>query len=318
MNPEDRRYSLRLQLTTGCQLRCGYCRPQGADSRGARALRSDELVRAAFLLSKAGVDRIRLTGGEPLLHEDVLWIVGCLAGIGDVREVTLTTNGHGLAIKARPLGLVGLTRVNVHIDSLDPGRYRKLCGGDLARPLDGLEAAVAAGLSPKVNVVVQRGLNDDEIPAFCRLGRELGVAVRFIEIMDTGIAPGFCSSRFVSGAEIGARLEALGASRVPRSGSAPAVEYRFPDGGVAGVIASESEPFCDSCDRLRLGADGVLRTCLYSGAGLDVAALLRAQTPEDDVVQHMRAHIRAKRSEHPGGPAPVQPGRGFSMASIGG
>lgn len=317
MNPEDRRYSLRLQLTTACQLRCGYCRPDGADSRGSRALGS-ELARAAWLLSKAGVDRIRLTGGEPLLHEDVLWMVGCLAAIGDVREVTLTTNGQCLAARARPLSCVGLTRVNVHVDSLDPGRYRKLCGGDLERALGGVRAAVAAGLSPKVNVVVQRGLNDDEIPAFCRFAREMGVVVRFIEIMDTGVAPGFAASRFVGGAEIGARLEAMGARRLPRAGSAPAVDYRFPDGMMAGVIASETEPFCDSCDRLRLGCDGVLRTCLYAQAGLDVAALLRSRSPDAEIVDCMRAYIAAKRPEHPRGPRPVRPGRGFSMAAIGG
>jgi cyclic pyranopterin phosphate synthase len=208
--------------------------------------------------------------------------------------------------------------VNVHIDSLDPRRYREICGGSLDRALDGLGAAVGARLSPKLNVVVQRGVNDDEIPAFCALGRELGVVVRFIEIMDTGIAPTFAASRFVSGAEIGSRLEALGATRVPRIGSAPAVDYRFPDDTIAGVIASETQPFCDSCDRLRLGSDGVLRTCLYAESGLDVAALLRVRMSDAEVVERMAAHLAAKRSEHPGGPSPVRLGRGFSMAAIGG
>jgi len=314
----DRRYSLRLQLTTGCQLRCGYCRPDGGETRRERQLGRAELARAAGLLSRLGVDRVRLTGGEPLLHDDVLWIVARLAGTGGIREVTLTTNGQRLRGAAPLLRCAGLSRVNVHVDSLDAGRYRQMCGGELGRALEGLHAAVTARLSPKLNMVVQRGLNDDEIPAFCRLGRELGVAVRFIEIMDTGIAPGFAAERFVSGAEIGARLEALGATRVPRAGSAPAVDYRFADGTVAGVIASETEPFCESCDRLRLGSDGVLRTCLYAEAGLDVAALLRSQMPDAEVEARMRAHVVAKRSEHPGGPSPVLLGRRFSMASIGG
>jgi cyclic pyranopterin phosphate synthase len=318
MKDDTRRYSLRLQVTTTCQLRCGYCRPDDFDTWCSAGLVNVEMVRAARLLSNLGVARIRLTGGEPLLCQDIVWLVARLAEIEDLEEVTLTTNGQRLRELVRPLHKAGLTRVNVHIDSLDADRYRTICGGDLGRALDGLHAAVAAKLSPKVNVVVQRGLNDHEIPAFCDLARELGVTVRFIEIMDTGIAPAFAARAFVSGSEIGARLAALGAGRVPRYGSAPAVDYRFPDGTSVGVIASETEPFCDRCDRLRLGLDGVLRTCLYAPGGLDVAALLRSRVPDPEIAERMRAHIAAKRSEHLGARGTVGLGRGFSMAAIGG
>ncbi|HEY6005610.1 MAG TPA: radical SAM protein [Anaeromyxobacter sp.] len=318
MRSDIRRYALRLQITTACQLRCGYCRPDAVGTRRGAGLLDLEMVRACRLLSKLGVDRIRLTGGEPLLREDIVRLVARLAEMEELEEVTLTTNGQRLADLARPLRRAGLHRVNVHIDSLDAGRYRRICGGDLGRALDGLAAAVAMKLSPRVNVVVQRGLNEDEIPAFCALARELGVIVRFIEIMDTGIAPELATRAFVSGSEIGLTLEALGARRAPRSGSAPAVDYRFADGTVVGVIASETEPFCESCDRLRLGLDGVLRTCLYAGAGLDVGALLRSHAPDRWVAERLRAHIAAKRSEHPSGPGAVRLGRGFSMAAVGG
>jgi len=317
---EVRRYSygLRLQLTPSCQLRCGYCRPDRTDAWRARALGSAELARAVWLLAKLGVDRVRLTGGEPLLHKDALGLVARLADLEGVREIALTTNGQRLASRAGALRRAGLSRVNVHIDSLEAGLYRRICGGDLSRALDGLRAAVVAGLSPKVNVVVQRGLNDREIPAFCELGRELGVVVRFIEIMDTGIAPDFAARRFVSAAEIGAQLEALGATRAPRLGCAPALDYQFADGSRAGVIASETEPFCHGCDRLRLGFDGVLRTCLYAEGGLEMAALLRSPMPDLEIAKLLRAHIAAKRSRHPSGPGASRGARGFSMAAVGG
>lgn len=318
MRHDARRFALRLQVTTSCQLRCGYCRPDDLEMRCGAGLGSVEMVRVARLLSELGVARIRLTGGEPLLRRDIVWLVARLAEIEGLDEVTLTTNGQRLGALVGPLRDAGLTRVNVHIDSLDADRYRAICGGDLRRSLEGLHAAAAATLTPKVNVVVQRDLNDDEIPAFCALARELGVTVRFIEIMDTGIAPSFARRAFVSGTEIGARLEALGARRIPRAGSAPAVDYRFADGTTAGVIASETRPFCDSCDRLRLGVDGVLRTCLYAATGLDVAALLRSGLPEPEIAGRVRAHVGAKRSEHPGARGPVELGRGFSMAAIGG
>lgn len=318
MREDTRRYALRLQVTTSCQLRCGYCRPDAAGSGRGSGLATDELVRAARLLAGSGVTRVRVTGGEPLLRRDIVPLVARLARIDGLEEVTLTTNGQRLAELAAPLRRAGLARVNVHVDSLDPGRYREACGGDLGPALQGLLAAATQGLSPKINVVVQRGVNDRELPAFRVLARELGVTVRFIEIMDTGIAPALAARAFVSGAEIGARLEALGARRVARSGSAPAVDYRFADGTRVGVIASESEPFCSSCDRLRLGADGLLRTCLYAGGGLDVAGLLRSGAPDAEIAARVRAHVAAKRPEHPGAGAPVRLGRGFSMAAIGG
>lgn len=318
MKSAARCYSLRLQVTQSCQLRCGYCRPDLAGERKIRALSSAELMRAGGLLARLGVHRVRLTGGEPLLRKDVVWLVARLAEEEGVREVTLTTNGQQLASLARPLRNAGLSRVNVHIDSLDAELYQRTCGGELVRALDGLRAAVGAGLSPKLNVVVQRGLNEREIPAFCQLGRELGVVVRFIEIMDTGVARDFAARSFVSAAEIGARLEALGATRKPREGCAPAVEYRFHDGVRAGVIASETEPFCHGCDRLRLGFDGVLRTCLYDERGFDLAEVLRQPMADPEIAGLLAAHIAAKRSRHPSHRGANPSPRCFSMAAVGG
>lgn len=308
-------YSLRLQVTGGCQLRCGYCRP---DLRRAdpSARSPAELARLVAILAGAGVRRVRITGGEPLLRPEVVEIVDRLARIGGLEEITLTTNGQRLAALASPLRQAGLSRVNVHIDSLVPERYRRICGGRLEPALEGLRAALAEGLSPKVNAVVLRGENEDELPAFCALAGELGVQVRFIELMDTGVAPAYAARHGLPAREVRARLEALGARCVGRRGSAPAVEYRLGEAKL-GLVASETEPFCDRCDRLRLSADGTLRTCLYAGTGVALGALARQGASDAALLEVARAAIAAKRSFHPCAVA-AAPRPSFSMAAIGG
>jgi cyclic pyranopterin phosphate synthase len=311
-------YSLRLQLTNRCQLRCGYCRPSAAQEPARLEFTPALAARLVGLLARLGVNRVRLTGGEPLLRTDVTEVVAALAKVEGLGEIALTTNGERLGPLALPLRTAGLSRVNVHIDSLDPDRYRRITGGHLAAALAGLHAAIDAGLSPKLNVVVQRGWNEDELPRFCDLARELHVQVRFIELMDTGVAPEIARQRFVSGREISLALHSLGARRADRVGSAPAVDYHFADGSRVGVIASESEPFCETCNRLRLTADGVLITCLYAGGGLALGAMAREGATDGDLLAAAAHHIARKTSRHP---ATTQLGvraPAFSMASLGG
>lgn len=306
-------YALRVQLTTACQLTCGYCRPQ----RGTAApgeLTADMLVRLVRVLVDAGVRRVRLTGGEPLLA-DAVGAVRAMAAIAGIREVALTTNGQRLAPVAERLRDAGLTRVNVHIDTLDAARYERLCGGNLERALRGLTSALACGLRPKLNVVVQRGWNDDEIPRFCEVARDLCVPVRFIELMDTGVAPQVAAARFVPAREIAAVLEGLGATRSTARGSAPATEYELEDGTQVGIIASESKPFCARCNRLRLSASGVLRTCLYADSGLDLGRMIEAGGRDAEILAATRDHLARKAACHP---AIVPSAKRFSMAAVGG
>lgn len=309
---------LRLQLVGRCQLRCGYCCPSSAESTALGAITPALAERAVRLLARTGVRRIRLTGGEPLLHPDVVGIVERLSRVRGIEEVALTTNGQRLASLAPALRAAGLGRVNVHIDSLRPERYARLCGGRLDRALAGLDAAIAGDLAPKLNVVVQRGENDDELADFCALASQRRVCVRFIELMDTRVASSLVAGRYVPSAEIRAGLEALGAVRAGRRGNAPADDYLLRDGAHVGVIASESEPFCDTCDRLRLDATGRLRTCLYAAKGLDVGAMIAGGASDDAVLGALSAAIAAKRSLHPR-LRPVHSNEPrFSMAAVGG
>lgn len=309
---------LRLQLVGRCQLRCGYCCPSSAESTALGAIAPSLAERAVRLLSRVGVRRIRLTGGEPLLHPEVVGIVERLSRVPGIEEVALTTNGQRLASTAAALRAAGLRRVNVHIDSLRPERYARLCGGRLERSLSGLDAAIAEGLAPKLNVVVQRGENDDELADFCALASERRVCVRFIELMDTRVASLLVVGRYVPSHEIRAALEALGAVRAGRRGNAPADEYLLLDGAQVGVIASESEPFCDTCDRLRLDATGRLRTCLYAADGLDLGAMLASGASDDALLGALLQAIAGKHSLHPRLRPPDTGPTRFSMAAVGG
>jgi cyclic pyranopterin phosphate synthase len=315
---------LRLSVTDRCGFRCPYCQPDAPDSvtPGASMLSPAEIRRIVSVLADLGTSHVRLTGGEPLARRDALQIVESVSTVRGIRDVAITTNGQGLAARAQALKDAGLTRVNIHIDTLREDRYRSLTrSGSLSAALRGLEAALAADLRPvKINTVLMKGVNDDELDAFGRMAAEWGVTVRFIELMNTGPASAFVHRHFLSAFDARAQL-ARAHTLTPRfadRGGSPAREFDLDRGAATiGFIASETEAFCASCNRIRLTCDGQLKTCLYESGGHDLRALVRDSSITDDTLRDRAAlALGAKRSHHPAfgqtGAAP------FAMAHIGG
>jgi cyclic pyranopterin phosphate synthase len=240
----------------------------------------EEIARLARVFVELGVNKIRLTGGEPLLRKNLEELVRKLSGMEGVEDLCLTTNGSRLAEKARALREAGLERINVSLDTLDRERFRRMTQrDDLEHVLEGLTAACDAGFRPiKINAVIERGTNDDEILPLVEFARNRGFAIRFIEYMDVGNSNGWKLDKVVSKKEILEKIQ----SRYPlreagrAEGSAPSVDYRFVDGrGEVGVIASVTEPFCAGCTRARLTADGRLVTCLFSESSHDLKSRIR-------------------------------------------
>ncbi len=321
---EPKHYYLRVSLTEACAFRCPYCLPEGPKALTPRRdlLSPAEIGRAVRVLSELGVTKVRLTGGEPLQRQGCVEIAGEIARIAAIRDLSLTTNGEYLAALAGPLKAAGVRRLNVHLDSLDPARFRAIARrSDLAQVLRGIDAAVEAGFSPvKINTVVMAGINDGEIFDLCRFALERRLTVRFIELMNTGSAPDFFRRHFVSAAEIRRRIAERYrlAPRFQERGSSPAREWLLEGGeAVVGFIASESEPFCDRCNRLRLTADGRFARCLYEAGGIGVRDLLRDPSVSDEELKAvLAAAIGEKRSHHPEfGKTGEQP---FSMSQVGG
>ncbi|MEP6993148.1 MAG: GTP 3',8-cyclase MoaA [Acidobacteriota bacterium] len=274
--------NLRLSVTDRCNLRCDYCMPEAEYTWLPREdiLRFEEIGRVVDVFTGLGVDRVRLTGGEPLVRQDLPELVRILAANGQVRDLAMTTNGVLLADAAGPLKEAGLHRLTVSLDTLRPERFRELTRTNaLDRVLAGLDAAAAARFaSLKIDTVVLRGVNDDELPALLDQGRAWGAEVRFIEYMDVGGATHWTPERVVSRREI---LDTLARSHGPATpivedSSAPAQRFRLADGTVFGIIASTTAPFCRSCDRSRLTADGLWYLCLYAARGIDLRGPLRA------------------------------------------
>ena len=274
--------NLRLSVTDRCNLRCAYCMPEEQYTwlpRG-EVLTFEEIARLVDVFSDLGVSRVRLTGGEPLLRRDVDALVGLLAQRPAIQDLALTTNGILLADQAPALQAAGLGRVTVSLDSLRPERFRDLTRRDaLPAVLAGLEAAAAAGFrGTKLDTVVLRGVNDDELVDLIEFGRGIGAEVRFIEYMDVGGATHWSEERVLPAAEMLARLgEHYGPIEpVERVDNAPADRFRLADGTIFGIIASTTQPFCAGCDRSRLTADGTWYLCLYAAQGLDLRGPLRA------------------------------------------
>jgi cyclic pyranopterin phosphate synthase len=274
---------LRLSVIEACNFRCPYCMPadripddHGMDS--ASRLSFDGIERLVRGFAQLGVRKLRLTGGEPLLRKRLPDLVARLVGIPGIEDLALTTNGSLLAGQARALREAGLGRLTVSLDALDPERFRRLSGGrgEVADVLAGLDAAQRAGFGPiKLNCVVQRGANDDQVLPLAAFARERGHVVRYIEYMDVGTCNGWDRSRVVPSAELRDRLHA----RWPLQPLAPdyrgevASRYSFADGGgEVGFVSSVSAPFCGDCHRARVSADGRLYTCLFAAEGHDLRA----------------------------------------------
>ena len=287
---------LRISVTDRCNFRCCYCMPRdvfGTDfpfMNSAELLSFEEIVRVTKVFAGLGVEKLRLTGGEPLLRHGIEALVEQLAGIDGIEDVAMTTNGSLLAKKARSLRDAGLSRVTVSLDSLDAQTFRTMSDVKIpvSRVLEGIAAAADTGLTPvKVNTVVKRGLNDGQgILDLAGFGREHGYIVRFIEFMDVGATNGWRMDDVVPAAEI---VEAIN-SEWPIEPVDPAyvgevaARYRYVDGaGEVGMITSISQPFCGTCTRARLSAKGELYTCLFAGLGHDLRTPLRDGTSDDEI-----------------------------------
>lgn len=312
--------TLRVNLLEQCQLACGYCRPgllRRPTAAGER-LTADDCWRLGQAFAAAGVTKVRFTGGEPLLRPDLGAVLLAFGEALPGARLAFTTNGQRLGAWLRTKERALVHAVTVHVDSLRPERYRALMGdGEPTAPLEAVLAAKALGLVTKLNVVVQRGLNDDELPDFLAWSRATGVEVRFIELMNTGSAADFTRRHFVSGAEVLARVAATEPVRAlgRRDPADPATLYALGDGTRFGLIASDTQPFCGACTRLRLSPAGELRGCLYQPAGVDLRTPLRRGAGLGELTRLVRGAVQAKRSHHPSERAPRA---AFSMADIGG
>ncbi len=317
---------LRISLTDRCSLRCVYCMPaEGVPwLPGEAMLTTDELVRVAKVAVDLGVREIRLTGGEPLLRPDVVDVVAALALLGspdEHPEISLTTNALRLPALAGPLKDAGLGRVNVSLDTLDRARYQQLTRRDrLPQVIAGLAAAQAVGFSPiKLNAVAMRGVNDTEVVDLVRFALEHGYEMRFIEQMPLDAGHTWDRTQMVTQTEI---LEQLAAeftlTEMPGRGTAPAQNWLVDDGpGTVGIIASVTSPFCGSCDRLRLTADGQLRACLFAATETDVRTVMRSGGHDEAIATALRACVAGKRAGHDiDDPSFLQPDR--PMSAIGG
>jgi len=285
---------LRISVTDRCNFRCVYCMPKEVYGRDHRfldrreLLTFEEIARVARVFVTGGVSKLRLTGGEPLLRRDLERLIAQLAELD--ADLTLTTNGSALPQKAQLLADAGLRRVTVSLDALDDEKFRALNDVDFPvdRVLEGIEAASAAGLPVKVNAVVKRGANEDEIVPMAAFFRKRGHTLRFIEYMDVGHTNGWRLDEVVPAAEIVAAIDAeWPLERLePRYPGEVAQRYRYRDGsGEIGVIASVTQPFCGACTRARLSAEGQLYTCLFATQGHDLRALVREGASEEELAR---------------------------------
>ena len=326
IDPFDRQVKdLRISITDRCNFRCTYCMPE----EGMQWLAREELLTyeeqarvAGVCVERFGFEAIRITGGEPTVRAHLPRLIGMLAPLGV--DLAMTTNGTKLAEMAHDLAAAGLRRINVSLDSLRPDVFFEITRRDeLHRVIGGIDAALDAGLDPvKVNCVVIRGVNDDEVVDLAAFGRDRGVGMRFIEFMPLDAGGAWTQEAVVPAQEILDRIDAvfpLDTERVPGSGHVqPAALHRYADGrGDVGVIASVTEPFCESCDRVRMTAEGKLRTCLFALEEFDLRAILRQGGSDDDLAAEIERAVGTKWAGHRIGQVNfVRPGR--SMSQIGG
>jgi cyclic pyranopterin phosphate synthase len=295
---------LRISVTDRCNFRCVYCR--SADPENYRdhdeLLTWTELDRLARVFVNLGIRKIRITGGEPLVRDGVEDFIRRLATLG-VEDLSITTNGHLLAERVDRLIAAGLRRVNISLDSLDPAKFEKITRTkSFDAVMRGIEAAQASSLAPaKVNAVLVRGINDDEVESFAQFARERGLVMRFIEFMPLDADRHWNRGLVVPAAEIHQRIHARWPlQQIPHEKSETARKYRFADGapGEIGLIAPVTQPFCGHCSRIRLTADGKLRTCLFSKDDHDLKQLLREGASDEDLSLYIRSVVNEKEEGH--------------------
>lgn len=335
---------LRVSITDRCNFRCLYCLPETEAAQNfyrghwahlpnsapivqqwvpkSHILSFEEIERVLRLAVGLGIHKIRLTGGEPLLRHDVEQLVARIAAIPRLTDLAMTTNGSCFPQKARAIRAAGLHRISFSLDSLAPENFRKITGRDgLAEVLESISLAQELGLQPvKVNAVIIRGLNDHEIEALANFAHERGLVLRFIEFMPLDSARAWLKEMVMPGQEVLTRLQARFSLRPLASDnpSATAKRWVFPDGrGEIGIIAPVSEPFCGHCNRIRLTADGKIRTCLFSVKEHDLRSLLRAGASDEEIAEWLKGVVWQKEPRHHiGEPEFVPPPR--SMSCIGG
>ncbi len=307
---------LRISVTDRCNFRCTYCMPEEGMKWLPRSdvLTFEEIHRlAAIFVERFDVDGLRLTGGEPTVRAHMPVLVGKLAGLrvpttsssplaGKKPDLSMTTNGASFRLLADDLRDAGLDRVNISLDTLQQDKFVQMTRRDeLVRVLDGIEAAKQAGFSPvKVNAVVERGVNDDEIVALATFGRERNVEVRFIEFMPLDASGHWINDKVVSQDEIVAMInEVYPLEQVAARGAAPADRWRYVDGaGMIGVIPTITKPFCGDCDRVRITADGQFRTCLFATTEFDLLKLMRGGASDDELAVEIQRAVGTKWAGH--------------------
>jgi len=330
-------HDLRISVTDRCNFRCVYCMPKEVFGKDypflphAALLSFEEITRVARLFIAHGVEKIRLTGGEPLLRKDIETLIAQLAALrtrsGRPLDLTLTTNGALLAKKARALKEAGLARVTVSVDSLDDATFRRMNDADfpLAKVLQGIDAAHAVGLGPiKINMVVKRGMNDHEIVPMARRFKDTPFILRFIEYMDVGASNGWKMDEVVPSAEVVRRIDAeLPLQPIAANYAGETAErWRYRDGGgEIGLISSVTRAFCRDCTRARLSTEGKLYTCLFATGGHDLRALLRGGASDDQIAATIGGIWRARADRYSelradGGAGPAQ--KKIEMSYIGG
>ena len=317
---------LRVSLTDRCNFRCFYCLPHGEPPAAPKEqmLTYEEIEYVVRLFVSLGIEKVRLTGGEPMMRRDIETLIGKLAALKpQLKDLALTTNGYFLPGRAEGLKDAGLDRITISLDSLKRETFKRMTGVDvLERVLEGIEAARKAGLAPiKVNAVVVRGHNEEEVVDFARFARSTGVSLRFIEFMPLDSGHEWSREMVVSGREIMERIDEH-FPLVPvsvRRGSETSSRYRFADGakGEIGIIAPVTEPFCGACSRIRLTADGQIRTCLFSTVEHSLRDVVRSQASRAEIIEFIESVVMKKEPRHYiNDPEFMQPAR--TMSFIGG
>ena len=316
--------NIRISVTDRCNYRCTYCMPEQGMTwmRKDKLLTYEEIARVSRIFSSLGVRKIRLTGGEPLMRRDLWRLVEMVRAVSGIEDIALTTNGYFLKEQAKALVEAGLTRINVSLDSLNPGVFAEVVRREFfAQTWEGIEQADRLGVRPiKLNVVLIRGVNDGEIIDFAKLARERPFVIRFIEFMPIGKDDGWTMDKVVPTREVIETIDRY-ARLVPvphANKRSPADRYLFEDGkGEIGFISSVSEPFCSDCDRIRVTSDGKLRTCLFSIHETDLRAMLRGGATDTEISDVIVAAVWKKEEGHLiNRPGFVRPER--TMSQIGG